>query len=86
MESDLIFVYASAEGDKRALTRDADGANLPRSVQWLPHDQIPMTLSAIETYAPRADVALMHLIIDGYFVEQRSADIIAFPKARRTSP
>jgi hypothetical protein len=75
----LAFVYTSEDGTKYALTRDVDGANLPRSVQWLPHDQITMTLAAIGAYAPRADVALMHLVIHGYYIEQKPAQILPFP-------
>ena len=45
----------------------------------LPHDQITMTLAAIGAYAPRADVALMHLVNHGYYIEQKPAQILPFP-------
>lgn len=83
MESDyLIFVYKSPDGTKCALSIDENGANLPRLVQWHLHDQIPMRLTAIAAYAARADVALMHVITDGYFIE-KTADIIPFTTSSR---
>lgn len=44
-----------------------------------------MTFAAIGKYAQRPDVAIIHLLSDGYHIEQKSADILSFPTPHRSS-
>ena len=82
---DLIYVFTSEDGSHCALTRAWDGSNLPGIIQWIPHDEILMTLSAIKTYVARSDVAFMNLAKRGYHIEKRTPQMLCFPKAHRSS-
>jgi hypothetical protein len=83
--SDLIYVFTSEDGIHCALARAWDGSNLPGTIQWIPHDEILMTLSAIKTYVARPDVAFMNLATRAYHIEKRTAQVPCFPKAHRSS-
>ena len=77
--ADVIYVFVSEDGALRAFTREPEGRNLPRDTQWLPHDQIRMTLSALSKHLVKADLALMRVVMDGYYIDRKSAQILPFP-------
>jgi hypothetical protein len=80
-----VFVFESGDGKRRALTRDLNGANLPRGdgTTWIPKDVVPLTLAAIRTHVTDWDVAMVELIMHGYHVSYVGGDVVPFPVRRR---
>ena len=69
MNSDSsVYVFVSAGGAFRGLSRLPDGVNLPQTdgIAWLLNDTIPLTLSALGKFVENSDVAMADLIMHGY--------------------
>ena len=62
-----VYVFVSADGAFRGLSRLPDGVNLPQTdgIAWLPNDTIPLTLSALGKFVENSDVAMADLIMHG---------------------
>ena len=59
MNSDTsVYVFVSADGAFRGLSRLPDGVNLPQTdcITWLPNDTIPLTLSALGRFVENSAV------------------------------
>jgi hypothetical protein len=88
MNSDSsVYVFVSADGAFRGLSRLSDGVNLPRTdgTAWLPDDTIPLTLSALAKFVDNSDVAMADLIMRGYHIVRHGAQVVRFPHAHRQS-
>jgi hypothetical protein len=71
MNSDSsVYVFVSANGAFRGLSRLPHGVNLPQTdgIAWLPNDTIPLTLSALEKFVENSDVAMADLVMRGYHI------------------
>ena len=82
-----VYVFVSADGTLRGLSRLSDGGNLPQSdgITWLRNDTIPLTLSALGKFIENPDVAMVNLIMGGYHIVRRGAQAVPFPRAHRQS-
>jgi hypothetical protein len=72
-------VFVCDSGDICALTVQCDGGNLPCSAttkNWTKHAVVPMTVSALRTYAPYPEIAMTNLIMRGYHMIRLSAQIV----------
>ena len=84
MNSDSsVYVFVSADGAFRGLSRLPDGVNLPQTdgIAWLPNDTIPLTLSALGKFV--SDVAMADLIMRGYHIVRHDPQVVRFPHAHR---
>jgi hypothetical protein len=82
-----VYVFVSADGTFRGLSRLADGANLPQTngIAWLPNDTIPLTLPALGKFVANSDVAMVDLIMSGYHIVRHGPQVVRFPHAHRQS-
>jgi hypothetical protein len=88
MNSDSsVYVFVSADGAFRGLSRLPDGVNLPQTdgIAWLPNDTIPLTLSALGKFVENSDVAMANLIMCGYHIVRHDPKVVRFPHAHRQS-
>jgi hypothetical protein len=81
-----VYVFVSADGAFRGLSRLPDGVNLPQTdgIAWLPNDTIPLTLSALGKFVENSDVAMADLIMRGYHIV-RHDPLVRFPHTHRQS-
>ena len=82
-----VYVFVSADGAFRGLSRLPDGVNLPQTdgIAWLPNDTIPLTLPALEKFVENSDVAMADLIMHGYHIVRHDPKVARFPHAHRQS-
>jgi hypothetical protein len=82
-----VYVFVSADGAFRGLSRLPEGVNLPQTdgIAWLPNDTIPLTLSALGKFVENSDVAMADLIMHGYHIVRHSPQVVCFPHAHRQS-
>ena len=88
MNSDSnVYVFVSADGAFRRLSRLPDGVNLPQAdgIAWLPNDTIPLTLSAVGKFVENSDVVMADLIMRGYHRVRHGPQVVRFPHAHRQS-
>jgi len=88
MNSDSsVYVFVSADGAFRGLSRLPDGVDLPQTdgIAWLPNDTIPLTLSALGKFVENSDVAMADLIMHGYHTVRHDPQVVRFPHAHRQS-
>jgi hypothetical protein len=88
MNSDSsVYVFVSADGAFRGLSRLPDGVNLPQTdgIAWLPNDTIPLTLSALGKFVENSDVAMADLIMRGYYIVRRGCAFLLTASWRRSS-
>jgi hypothetical protein len=74
-----VYVFVSAYGAFRGLSRLPDGVNLPQTdgIAWLLNDTIPLTL------VENSDVAMAVLIPHGYHTVRHDPQVVRFPHAHR---
>ena len=82
-----VYVFVSADGAFRGLSRLPDGVNLPQTggIAWLPKDTIPLTLLALGKFVDNSDVAMADLIMGGYHIVRHGPQLVRFPHAHRES-
>ena len=88
MNSDSsVYVFVSANGAFRGLSRLPHGVNLPQTdgIAWLPNDTIPLTLSALGKFVENSDVAMADLIMRGYHIVRHGPQVVRFPHTHRQS-
>jgi hypothetical protein len=88
MNSDSsVYVFVSADGAFRGLSRLPDGVNLPQTdgIAWLPNDTIPLTLSALGKFVENSDVAMADLMMRGYHLVRHDPQVVRFPHTHRQS-
>src|SRR5262249_21585335 len=88
MNSDTsVYVFVSADGAFRGLSRSPDGVNLPQTdgIAWLPNDTIPLTMSALGKFVENSDAAMSDLIMHGYHIVRHRPQVVCVPRAHRQS-
>src|SRR5262249_15864503 len=88
MNSDSsVYVFVSAGGAFRGLSRLPNGVNLPQTdgIAWLLNDTIPLTLSALGKFVENSDVVRSDLIMHSYHTVRHDPQVVRFPHAHRQS-
>jgi hypothetical protein len=82
-----VYVFVSADGTFRGLSRLPDGVNLPLTdgIAWVPNDTIPLTLSALGRFVKNSDIAMADLIMHGHHIVRHDPQVVRFPHAHRQS-
>jgi hypothetical protein len=78
-----VYVFVSADGAFRGLSRLPDGVNLPQTdgIVWLLNNTMPLTLSALGKFVENSDVAMADLIMHGYHTERHDPQVVRIPHA-----
>jgi hypothetical protein len=78
-----IHVFVATDGATLSLSVMADGGNLPRDVTWEHRDVVPMIAERLALHVTNAHVAMTNVIMRGYHLSRRSAQILRFPEPHR---
>jgi hypothetical protein len=82
-----VFVFACGRSGYVGLSLMKDGANLPPCAMpphaWKRVDQVPMKSHELALRNVNPKTAIEALISRGWFVNQPSADVVAFSKNRK---
>lgn len=80
-----IHVFVASDGATLGLSVMADGSNLPQDFAWERRDVVPMIAERLALHVTNAHVAMTNLIMRGYHLSRRSAQILRFPEPNRNS-